>query len=39
MEIINKAIPEKVRKVASDDQDWFTDGLKKLDRRCKREFH
>ena len=39
MELLNKTVPEKVRKVASDDQDWFTDGLKKLDRRCKREFH
>ena len=39
LEAVNKFIPEKVIKVASDDQSWFTEPLKKLDRRRRREYH
>ena len=39
MMMINKNVPEKVRMVSSDDQDWYTDGLKRLDRKRRREFH
>jgi 2-oxoglutarate dehydrogenase complex dehydrogenase (E1) component-like enzyme len=38
MEMVNQAVPEKVRRIASDDQDWYTDALKRLDRRRRREF-
>ena len=36
MMMINEAVPEKVRKVSSDDQDWYTESLKRLDRRRQR---
>ena len=36
---VNKYLPEKVIKVASDDQPWFTQPLKKLDRRRRREYN
>ena len=39
MMMINKDVPEKVRKVSSDDQDWYTDGLKQLDKKRRREYH
>ena len=39
LEAVNKCLPEKVIKVASDDQPWFTEPLKKLDRRRRREYH
>ena len=35
---VNKYLPEKEIKVASDDQPWFTQPLKKLDRRRRREY-
>jgi len=38
MEIVIKFAPIKTRSIASDDQAWFTDQLKTLDRRKKREF-
>ena len=35
---LDKHCPEKVRKIASDDEPWFTDNLKRLDRKCRRQF-
>ena len=35
---VNKYIPEKARKIAGDDKSWYTQPLKKLDRRRRREF-
>ena len=35
---VNKYLPEKVLKIASDDEPWFTQPLKKLDRKRRREF-
>ena len=35
---VNKYLPEKVRTIASDDEPWYTQPLKKLDRRRRREF-
>ena len=39
MDIVNKIAPERVRKITSDDQPWFTEPLKVLDRKRRREFH
>ena len=36
---LNKYLPEKVIRVASDDEPWFTQALKKLDRKKRREFN
>ena len=38
MEKVNEIAPEKLRNVSSDDEPWFTDQLKVLDRRRRREF-
>ena len=38
-EALNKYIPEKVIKVASDDEPWYSEKLKKLDRRRRREYN
>ena len=38
LEAVNNFLPEKVIKVASDDQPWFTEPLKRLDRRRRREY-
>ena len=38
MNIVDKVVPEKIRNIASDDQPWFTQSLKVLDRKRKREF-
>ena len=35
---LNRFLPEKVIRIASDDQPWFTDRLKKLDRRRRKEY-
>ena len=35
---LDETCPEKVTKVASDDQPWFTDNLKRLDRKKRREY-
>ena len=35
---LNQHCPEKIRKVSSDDEPWFTDKLKRLDRKCRRLF-
>ena len=39
LQLVDSCLPEKTRKVASDDQCWITQGIKDLDRRKKREFH
>ena len=38
LENLNKFLPLKTIKICSEDQAWFTAALKKLDRRCKREY-
>ena len=38
LEALNKCLPEKVIKVASDDEPWYTPALKKLDRKRRREY-
>ena len=38
MEIVNKIAPEKLRNVSSDNQPWFTEQLKTLDRKRRREY-
>ena len=38
MEKINLYLPEKTHKVSSDDQPWFSQKLKKLNRKLKREY-
>ena len=35
---LNTFLPEKVIRIASDDEPWFTEPLKRLDRRRRREF-
>ena len=37
-ENLDKYLPTKTIKICSEDQAWFTTELKKLDRRCKREY-
>ena len=39
MEIVNNVAPEKSRNIASDDKQWFTEPLKNLDRKRRREFN
>ena len=38
MQIIEDFAPEKIRSVSNDDQSWYTEGLKKVDKKRKREF-
>ena len=35
----NQIIPEKTRKVSSDDQPWFTERLQRLNKKKKIEYH
>ena len=35
---LDKFCPEKIRKIASDDQPFITDQLKRLDRKRRREY-
>ena len=35
---LDQYLPQKVIRIASDDEPWFTDDLKKLDRRKRREY-
>ena len=35
---LDETCPEKTTKIASDDQPWYTDKLKQLDRRKRREY-
>ena len=39
LKALDEFIPEKLRKISSDDQAWMTNKLKKLDRKRKRIFH
>ena len=36
---LDKCLPKKTIKITSDDQPWFSNQLKKIDRKRKREFH
>ena len=36
---VNKYLPEKSIRVASDDEPWFNRSLKKLDRKRRREYN
>ena len=36
---INRYLPEKIIKIASDDSPWFTQPLKKLSRKKRREYN
>ena len=36
---IDKHVPERVRTISNDNQDWYTEQLKNLDRKRRREFH
>ena len=38
LEKINKFLPEKKLKICSEDQPWFSDKLRKIDRKQKREY-
>ena len=38
VENMEKFLPTKTIKISSEDRAWFTSELKKLDRRCKREY-
>jgi hypothetical protein len=35
---LDEFCPEKTRKISSDDQPWYTEQLKRLNRRIRREF-
>ena len=37
LDAVNEYLPEKVIKIASDDEPWVTQPLKRLDRRRRRE--
>ena len=39
MEIVKNIAPEKSRNIASDDKPWFTEPLKTLDKKRRREFN
>ena len=36
---LNKFVPQKTIRIASDDEPWFTQKLKKLDRKRRREYN
>ena len=36
---LDEYCPEKNRKISSDDEPWFTDQVKRLDRKLKREYN
>ena len=38
MNKLDKFCPQKTRRIASDDRPWYTDQLKRLDRRRRREY-
>lgn len=38
LEKIDEYCPEKIRKISSDDKPWFTEDLKNLDRKKRREY-
>ena len=35
---LDKHCPVKVRNISSDDEPWFTHKLKRMDRKCRRQF-
>ena len=39
MEIVNQIAPERYRNISTDDQPWYTEQLKILDRKRRREFN
>ena len=39
VDICNKVIPEKTRSISSDDQPWYTEKLKTLNKKKKLEYH
>ena len=39
LQALDEFLPEKTRKISSDDQPWITHKLKMLDRKRKRIFH
>ena len=39
MGVLDRIIPEKIRKINNDDQPWISHRLKVLDRKRKRIFH
>ena len=39
LEALDKYLPKKVIRIASDDKPWYTQHLKKLDRRRRREYN
>ena len=39
MAIVNKIAPQRVRHISSEDKPWYTEALKALDRKRRREFH
>ena len=39
MAIVNSVAPERMRNISSDDKPWYTETLKTLDRKRRREFH
>ena len=38
-EALNRYLPERVIRVASDDEPWFSEQLKTLDRRRRRKYN
>ena len=36
---LDECCPQKTRKMSIDDEPWFTDKLKQLNRKVKREFN
>ena len=38
MEKMDKFLPKKTVKICSEDQPWYSDKLKKLNRKQKREY-
>ena len=38
LENLNNFLPQKTIKIGSEDQPWFSTKLKKLERKCKREY-
>ena len=39
LQAVNIYLPEKNIRVASDDEPWFNEALKKLDRKRRREYN
>ena len=39
LEALDQYLPKKVIRIASDDEPWYTQHLKKLDRRRRREYN